>query len=702
MTSNVASKGRNRRTAGILLLIGFLATTAGALVRHSMAVELKGPQGNDRFIARAVSKKLEEGHLTRHALDTEISERFFKTFLKTLDPYKYYFTKEDFDEFKMYEDHLCEPGRKGDIGFAYLAFPRLLKRVEERMKLVDELLDEKNQFDFTADDQYVTDAEKTVYATTADEIRDKWVKRIKYDLLMQEVEKTPAKEAREKLSRRYHAFAKRMRQINGDDLLELYLTALTSSLDPHTSYMSATTLDNFTIMMKAELDGIGASLQDKDGVTTIAELVPGGAAELNGQLKAKDRVIGVGQGENGDVVDTVDMSLSDVVKLIRGKRGTIVRLKIIPVGKVEPKIINITRAKIELKNSEARGEILEDGKKAGGEPYRIGFIDLPGFYADMEGARRGDPNAKSATVDMRRILDEFNDKHVDVVVVDLRRNGGGSLVEAISLTGLFVDQGAVVQVKDSDGQVKHYDTPPDGSRDWKGPAWRGPLVVLQSKFSASASEIFAGAIQDYRRGLVVGDHSSHGKGTVQSMLDVGQQLFGIPNGQPMGALKITIQQFYRPDGDSTQLRGVVSDVEIPSISTHLPVGESDLDYALKFDHVDPAPYTSVGMVDKDLVKQIETLSADRIAKSADFKKTLADIARYEARKDRKSVSLNREKFMADRGDVDTEKEEEDREREESGQGNRPVVKRDAYVNEALAIAEDYTRLSKVKELAQTK
>ena len=402
-----------------------------------------------------------------------------------------------------------------------------------------------------------------------------------------------------------------MHQINSDELLEMYLNALTTSFDPHTSYMSASTLENFKIMMKAELDGIGASLQYNDGNTIVNELVDGGAAQLDGHLKPKDRVIGVGQGENGEIVDVVDMSLNDVVKLIRGKAGTVVRLKVIPVGKAEPKIYNITRAKIELKNS--RSPLAKSSKPARrttASRIRSASSICPASTWTWKGPAQALPDFKSCTRDVRRILDDFNEKHVDAVIIDLRRDGGGALNEAISLTGLFIDTGPVVQVKDSKGQVQHYDDQDPGV------AWKGPLVVLQSKFSASASEIFAGAIQDYHRGLVIGDHSSHGKGTVQSMLDVGQSLFFIPNAPSLGALKITIQQFYRPDGDSTQMRGVVSDVELPSLSTHLPVGEGDLDYALKFDHVDPAAYTPVGMVDPDLVKQLQALSAERVEKSS--------------------------------------------------------------------------------------
>jgi carboxyl-terminal processing protease len=681
---------RHRRSYCVCLLVGSMLAGAVALVRDNRAAELKSPKPDDRVVAITVTHRLIDEHLTRHPLDQQISERCFKGFLKALDPMKLYFTADDFKQFSEHKRELADKIRKGDVGFAYTVFQTLLKRIDERMKLVGELLSEGAQYSFDNDDVIVTDPDKTVYAATPDELRDKWIKRVKYDLLTQQyVEKTPEKEIRDKLVRRYHSFAKRMHQISNDDLLEMYLTSLTSSFDPHTSYMSASTLENFNILMKAELEGIGASLQYDDGNTVVNELIDGGAAQLDGRLKQKDRVIGVGQGEGGEIVDVVDMSLNDVVKLIRGKRGTIVRLKVLPVGSMEPKTYNITRAKIELKNSEARAEVLEEGKKPNGEPYKIGFIDLPGFYMDMTGARQGIPEFKSATRDVRKILDDFNRKGIDAVVIDLRRNGGGALNEAISLTGLFIDTGPVVQVKDSDAHVQHYDDLDAGV------AWSGPLVVLQSKFSASASEIFAGAIQDYRRGLVIGDKSSHGKGTVQSMLDVGQSLFQIPNAPSLGALKITIQQFYRPDGDSTQLRGVVSDIELPSITSHLPVGESDLDNPLQFDHVDPVRFTPANMVDSSLVKQIAQLSSERIQKSEDFQKVVKSIEHYEKQKDRKQVSLNKEKFIADRADMNAEKEEEDK-LNELNETKRPVVKRDFYINEVLALTTDYMRLSKTK------
>ena len=450
-----------------------------------------------------------------------------------------YFLQSDVDAFLQKRDSLDDLVKRGDVSFAYEVLARFLQRVDSRLPLIERLL--QTPQDFTKDESIVIDRDVTTWARNEAEAEDLWRRRIKYDLLVQKMEKTPEAEAKEKLLRRYRSFAKRMHQMTADELLETYLSSLTASLDPHTSFMSPGTLENFEIQMRLQLDGIGASLKGEDGHTTVAEVVPGGAADRDGRLKAKDRIVGVGQGTDGEVDDVVDLNLNEVVKKVRGKRGTVVRLKVIPVGETAPKIYDIVRDKIELKDAEARGEVIEHGKKADGSPYRFGVINLPSFYMDMDAARQGQAEYKSTTRDCRRLLDDFRQQGVDCVVLDLRNNGGGSLPEAISLTGLFIDRGPVVQVKKKDKSVEVYDdTEP-------GVSWSGPLVVLTNKFSASASEIVAGAIQDYGRGLLIGDSATHGKGTVQSLLDLGRQLFQrFDNAPSLGAIKITMQQFYRP------------------------------------------------------------------------------------------------------------------------------------------------------------
>jgi carboxyl-terminal processing protease len=643
------------------------------------------PGANDRHIAVAVRRHLEREHFLRQPIDDAMARRWFESFLENLDPMKVYLLQSDVDAFAQKRDTLDDLVKRGDVSFAYEVFSRFLQRVDARQPLIERLL--STAHDFTQEESIVVDRKATAWAKTEAEAEDLWRRRIKWDLLVQKMEKTPSEEVKDKLLRRYRSFAKRMHQMSADELLELYLSSLTSSFDPHTSFMSPGTLENFEIGMKLELDGIGAQLKGEDGYTTIVELTPGGAADKDGRLKSKDRVVGVGQGTEGEIVDTVDMNLNEVVKLIRGKRGTVVRLKVIPVGETVPKVYDITRAKIELKDAEARGELIEHGAKPDGTPWRIGFINLPSFYMDMAAAQQGQADFKSSTRDTKRLLDDFRRQGVDCVMLDLRSNGGGSLPEAIKLTGLFIDRGPVVQIKDSDKQVRPYDDVDAGT------AWDGPLVVLTSKFSASASEILAGAIQDYRRGLIVGDEATHGKGTVQSLLDLGRQLFQrFDNAPSLGAIKITMQQFYRPCGASTQLEGVKSDVVLPSLTTHLPVGERDLDHAIPFDKVPPAAYQASGKVSDAIVEQLRRRSAERVQHDEKFAKLDLDVARYTKRKDEKTASLVESEFERQWNEGKAAEDEEEKKFEEMESQKRPVVRRDYYLDEALDVAIDYLRL----------
>jgi carboxyl-terminal processing protease len=689
---------RLRRPSLIVMMavIACIAVGAWSLV----PADLVTPRPNDRYVTSAVTTLIRDRHVAKQPLDDTISERGLTGFLKSLDPMKMYFLQSDIDEFMKEKDRLDDMlVKEKDISFAYNIFQRFLERIDERVKQIDELIEE--EFDFTVDEQMVTDADKLRYPANLQEARERWRQRIKYDMLILKSDKMEERAARDKLHRRYQSFAKRMHQTDADELLEMFLTAIISSLDPHTSYMSPSTLENFRIQMSLNLEGIGAALQFEDGYTKVSKVIPGGAADKHGKLKAEDRIVGVGEGEEGEIVDIVDMKLNDVVQMIRGRAGTNVRLRVLPAGSTETQTYTITRALIELTDSEARGEVLvepapetEVGDSAGQES-RIGVISLPSFYMDMEGARRGDNNFKSTTRDVRKILEDFNAKGVDAVVLDLRRNGGGSLTEAIELTGLFIDRGPVVQVKDLENGVQVYDDKDPGL------VWNGPLVVLTSKFSASASEILAGAIQDYGRGLVVGDSATHGKGTVQSLLDIGREIFSIPNPLNMGALKLTQQQFYRPGGDSTQKRGVLADITLPSITDHMDVSEGDLDYALEFDRIPAAKFRRMNMVSPDLIQQLTTRSQVRVGDCSEFAKLQRNIERYLEQKARKSVTLNEEKFFAERAELDADKEEQ-KQLEEQIDTADEVVTRDFYFNEVLAITHDYIRLLQQQRLAQAR
>ena len=703
------------RAALYVSLLGLLLAGSLPLLR----ADVTAPSENDRQVALTVAPMLEKEHFLLHPLDQEISRRCWKMFLQSFDPMKIYFYQSDIDAFAQYRDDLANEVERGDIGFAYMVMKTFLARVDERVKMVDKIL--ATPQDFTVDEEMVVDKDTATYARTPEEAADRWRKRIKYDLLVLKAEKaekaetakaekaekaahpngTPdlgqvkpkakpdandGKTPEQRLTQRYHTFAKRMHQTDAEELLERYLTSLTTSLDPHTTYLSPSSVDNFKIMMQLKLEGIGASLQDVDGYTVVKKIVSGGAAEKEGHLKIDDKIIGVGEGEGGEIVDVVDMKLNDVVKMIRGKPGTIVRLQVISSENPQPRMIKITRATIELKDSEARGEVFEVGRQSDGRPYKIGVINLPSFYMDTDAARKGQ-EFKSPTRDVRRILDNFKSKGVDAVVLDLRNNGGGSLTEAISMTGLFIPEGPVVQVKDADGRVNAYnDFDP-------GVAWSGPLVVLVSKFSASASEILAGAIQDYHRGLIVGDHSTHGKGSVQSLLDLGNQLFHIPHAPKMGELKITMQQFFRPGGDSTQRRGVLSDVELPSLTTHLKVGEDDLDYPLPFAQVPPQPFKPFDYVAPSLVGQLQRMSAARCATVEGFKKVDRNIVRYKEREAKKYVTLNEAKFLKEQAEMTADKEEE--KTLEKLNENPSGIDRDFYLDEVFNVTIDFMHLGQV-------
>ena len=643
------------------------------------------PSAADRQIVGIVSMLIESKHMSRRRLDDEISQRTLKTFVKELDPLKLFFYQQDIDEFMAQENQLDDQLKRGDIQFAYRVFSRFLTRVDERVNTALALLEQGH--DFKVDEEMVRDRDSATYARTPEEAAERWRQRVKFDLLKETADDVPMDKAIEKLQKRYSSIRKSWNQTDNDELLERYLSAMTTSFDPHSSYMSPSTLNNFNITMKLELDGIGASLRSEDGYTVVHNVIPGGAADKDGRLKAGDKIVGVAEGANGQMIDIVDMKLNDVVEKIRGKRKTKVRLEVIPAdAEAGRNTYEIVRDRIELKDSEARSEIIERGTKPDGSPYRLGVIQLPSFYMDMDGARLGLQNYKSTTRDVRNLLEKFNRENIDAVVIDLRWNGGGSLTEAVNMTGLFIDGGPVVQVKNPDGRIEPYQDPE------RGMVWKGPLVVMINKFSASASEIFAGAIQDYGRGVVIGDYATHGKGTVQQLYDLGSTLFRVGNNQNLGALKMTIQQFYRPGGDSTQNRGVVSDIELPSLTTQLEVGESDLDFALEFDRVQPLQHDLYHMVDSQILDGLRNRSSQRISQGDFFSREMRRIKRYEEQKDKKTVTLNREKFLAERAEMNTDKEEEGI-YDKLSDPNRPVFDMENdYNKEALDITVDYLQL----------
>lgn len=655
------------------------------------AFELTEPTAKDRRITRVVTLMMERAHLLQHELDDEISNRSITSFIDRLDPMRLYFLKSDIDGFMKKKDTIDDMVSEGDITFAYDVFKTYLDRIDERLPVINELIDADH--DFTAKESINTDWDNVSFAESKDEAEDRWRKRIKYNLLVLKGDDETEERSKERLHRRYNSFSNQMHRTDSDELLEMFLNSVMASFDPHTSYMSPTTLENFEIVMRLNLDGIGAGLTMQDGDTVITKIIPGGAADKHGELKVNDRIVSVGQGEEGEMEDVIGMKLDEVVQRIRGKAGTIVRIGVIPADKSGSTVLNITRARIELTDSEAQAKVIKH--TANDEEFKVGVISLPSFYMDMDAARRGVRDYKSTTRDVRKLLKGFEEAGgVDAILLDLSRNGGGSLTEAIDLTGLFIDRGPVVQVKDPTGRVTAYED------ENAGVAWDGPLVVLTSKFSASASEIFAGAIADYGRGIIVGDSATHGKGTVQSLQDLGRELFrNTPNPPEFGALKITIQQFYRPNGASTQKHGVAADIILPSFSDHMDISESDLDFAVDFDKVDSANEVNLGMRKQATINTVKDLSSKRISNSEDFQSLLDRIAQYEEQKKDKLISVNEKEFFARREEVNAEKEEE-AQIEETMEADDDIFPESYYNTEVLDITVDYINaLGENKKLA---
>lgn len=673
--------------------------------------EMTSARPMDRTIIRTVAQLMERDHLSKQPLDDQISLRAFEKMLDSLDPLKLYFLQEDVDAFKANKTQIDDFARSGSMDFAIQVFKTFLVRVDERVKMAQELIEVEH--DFTIDEKLAIEPDSLEYPKNNDEAYDRMRRQIKYSLLLLESDKIradkqkedgsleestdkilvpdPNEDPIERLHRRYRMVEKRWHQADADDLLEIYISSLTTSFDPHTSYMSPNTLENFTINMSLNLEGIGAQLTSEDGYTKLTSILPGGAADKDGRLKAGDRIVAVGQDEEGGMQDVVDMKLDDVVQLIRGPAGTVVRLRVLPVSGGESETLNITRAKVSLDDSAAQGEVIDYGNKSNGKAFKVGYIDLPSFYRDMDADRDNVSGFRSTTRDVSKILANFRQQEVDVVVLDLSRNGGGSLTEAISLTGLFIDTGPVVQVKDLRGQVQVYED------EQSGVEWDGPLVVMTSKQSASASEILAGAIQDYRRGLIVGDPSTHGKGTVQTLLDLGRQLFG--GAGEMGALKLTIQQFYLPGGKSTQREGVMSDIVLPAITAAFDNSEADLDYALPNDQVREARHTDYKMVDSTVLAKLRSQSMTRVKDSEGFDRLLGRIGLFEEQMEQEFVSLNREEFLQRRAEMDAQREREEKAME-SVMPKKEIFKLDFYNKEILNIAKDYVEAVAQMNLAQ--
>ena len=614
----------------LMKLFRFLALPLASLVTLS-AVSC-GKEPDPAQVEISVGRLLEQGHFSRMKLDEKISKTFLKNYLEGLDYNRLYFTQKDVDGFNAkYGSTLSNDVLLGNTEPPFTIFSTYKKRVEDRIAKNKALL-EKQKFDFTSDRTVQINRQKAAWPKDEAEADQLWRDRIEGELLQEALSKHALNPPVKTLTKRYDQVLRYLREQTKDDMMKGFLTILAQTYDPHSEYMSRSELENFQISMRLGLKGIGAVLRSVDGYAKITELVPGGPAAKDARLKVGDRVAAVAQGEK-EFVDAVDMKLDKVVEMIRGKEDTIVRLQVIPANAADTsvrKIIEIKREAIKLKEQEAKAEIIE---RTGpdGTPIRLGWIVLPSFYADME--QSGAAGAKSTTKDVLALMNRLKQENVQGIVMDLRRNGGGSLEESVNLTGLFIKKGPVVQSKDQNGN-QHVSKDRDPTISWDG-----PLVVCTNRLSASASEIFAAAIQDYGRGLVVGDTSTFGKGTVQTMLEIGRIMPFLGSGKnEAGALKLTIQKFYRIAGGSTQLRGVESDIRLPSIFDQAEIGESALKGPLPYDTVPAADFEKW---ERPLFKtELSARSAARVTADPEFGYITEDLAAAKKRQAENKVSLN--------------------------------------------------------------
>jgi carboxyl-terminal processing protease len=666
-----------------LVLIAVLA-----LMAMVVGAQAPVPLPEDQETAKLVVELLERGHMARPVINDQIAVKWCDTFLKKLDPGKYYFLRSDIQEFKQDAKNLDDQIKEGNLDFMRKVFDRFLTRQDERFRTQMQLLKQKH--DFTVDESLPDEPDKLEYPLDKAEAEERLRKKVKLDLLLAKVvENLNDAEAARKWTIRYKDRNRLWHQLDTSEMLQFYLTSLTETFDPHTSYLGPKDLeDMLSQQLHLSLEGIGASLRSEDGYAVVSEIVPGMAADRDGRLQPEDKIIGI-QKENGTEIDLVEKKLNDVVRYIRGPRGTKVRLIVQPDGTKERRIYEITREKIDLKEQHAKSKIVET-KAANGKALKIGVIGLPAFYGDTVAILRGDPGAVSATADCKRILNEFKGAGVDAVVVDLRGNGGGLLEEAKTLSGLFIDTGPVVQVKELFG-VKHLDDEEEGT------AWDGPLVVLIDKASASASEIFAGVIKDYSRGLLIGDASTFGKGTVQSIVMLNDQLRRarrFPQQPSRGALKLTIQQFYRANGESTQINGVSPHIHLPSLNDYRDVlDEGKMANAFKFDKVKDLPHDSYNRTPPELIGRLNEASQERTKADPKFQKLNDQIKKYLERKARHTISLNEAKFRAEFVPDDPEEraaeEKAKKDRKKKKFAEREVWGSDFYNDEVIRIVSDY-------------
>jgi carboxyl-terminal processing protease len=602
-------------------------------------------------VAMSVGRLLEEGHYTRQKLNEDVSRKFLQTYLEMLDFSHLFFTQQDVDALNSkYGSSMAADVLLGKLQPAYEIYALYTKRVDERVAKIKELL--KQPIDFKGNATVELSRQKSPWPKDEAEADQLWRGRIANEVLQEQLSEHPIEPPAQLVTRRYERVARNVHEQDKDEQMKLYLDALAQAYDPHSEYLSKADMKNFSINMGLSLVGIGAMLRSEDGYARIESLVPGGPAQVDGRLKVGDRITAVAQGQ-AEYVDVREMRLDKVVEMIRGKKGTHVRLLVIPADATDPsrrKNVELVRDEIKLKDQEARADIIIK-KDDNGNPIKLGWLTLPSFYADM------DKHQKSTTRDVLALLKRLKKENISGLVVDLRRNGGGSLEEALALTGLFLKSGPIVQTKDYNGSIRISANPDPGI------AYTGPLIVLTSRQSASASEIFAAALQDYGRAVIVGDKNTFGKGTVQTILPIGRfaSLLGSHSDED-GALKLTIQKFYRVAGGSTQLHGVASDIVLPSLTDLPEFGEGALKNALAYDEVAKAKYTKWSDTHSLFVDQLRRRSEERVKTNPEFHYVFEDMDRLRRKLDENRISLNEDARKKELQDDKLRKETRSKER----------------------------------------
>jgi carboxyl-terminal processing protease len=650
----------------LVLSLGLALAAPLALLARGGDGLLAGPTPDQAVTAQQVYGLLSDSRYAYRprALDDALSREILKRYLDALDPGKAFFTAADVAAFGRYGDRLDDAIKSGDVAPAWAIFSVYRQRANERLAYARGLL--KGGFDFSREERYAFDREDAPWAADKAALDTLWRQSVKNDWLRLKLAGQQPAEIRKTLDKRYANTLESIGELKGDDVFQTFMNAYAGAIDPHTDYMNPRSAENFNLSITNSLEGIGAVLQRQDDVVLIREIVPGGPAARSGALKSGDRILAVGQGGSGEMKDVVGWRIDDVVQLIRGPADTKVRLDVLPAEAPldsKPSRLVLTRAKVRLEDARAKAETITV-PAAGGQPARrIGVIKLPGFYQDFEARRRNERDYASATRDVARMLAKFRAQKMDGVVLDLRNNGGGSLDEAVQLTGLFIDQGPVVQVREAGGRVQV------NSDRQAGVAWDGPLAVLVNRGSASASEIVAGAIQDYGRGLIIGE-PTFGKGTVQTMADLDRWP---ANEEPrFGQVKLTIAQFFRPGGSSTQNKGVVPDVAFPASVDASEFGESTYDNALPWTRIAAAPHVQYGNF-APLLGALDARHDARSAKDVEFQWWVEDVRKFREEQAKKAVSLNEAERRAERDRFDALRRERAEARKRLGLERDPLL-----------------------------